>query len=98
MIVMDAAGVEAATMVMIVSPSVAALGVSGRRRRSLSGGGGGGGVVIIFALERVNGRFVAADGAKLIAHDSEDEEAVENGDDGQQDGMKHFGLLRLDVG
>ena len=83
MIVVDTAVVTTA-MAMIVSPAVGSISVSGgrRRRRPFGGSGGGGGVVIFFALESVNGRFVTTDGAELIAHDSQDEEAVEYGDDG----------------
>jgi len=86
MIVVDTAVVTSA-MAMIVSPAVGSISVSGdrrRRRRPLGGdgSGGGGGVVIFFALESVDGRFVTTNGAKLIAHDSQDEEAVEYGDDG----------------
>ena len=102
MIVVDTAVVTTA-MAVIVSPAVGSISVSGGRRRRRhrplggDGSGGGGGVVIFFALESVDGRFVTTDSAELIAHDSQDEEAVEYGDDGQHDGMQHFGLLRLDV-
>ena len=55
--------------------------------RRVGGGERGGGNSIVFLLHLINGRFVPADGAELIAHNGEDEEAVENGNDGKDDGV-----------
>ena len=61
-----------------------------RRRRRPS--------AVLVPLELVDGRLVGANGGELVAHDGDDEEAVEDGDDGEEDGVEDFALLRLGVG
>ena len=53
--------------------------------------------VVVFILQRIDGRFVIANGGELIAHDGHHEESVENGNDSQQNRMQDFGFLRFDV-
>jgi len=53
---------------------------------------------VLVPLELVDGRLVAAYGGELVAHDGDDEEAVEDGDNGEEDGVENFALLRLDMG
>ena len=53
--------------------------------------------VVVFILQRIDGRFVIANGGELIAHDGHHEESVENGNDSQQNRMQDFGFLGFDV-
>lgn len=53
--------------------------------------------LVLGLLKVVYGRLIAAYGAELVAHDCEDEEAVEKGNDCEDDRVKDFGFLGPDV-
>ena len=74
---------------IILSRRRSGFGVFRRRRRPSP---------LLVPLELVDGRLVAANGGELVAHDGDDEEAVEDGDNGEEDGVENFALLGLDMG
>ena len=76
-------------IINILSRGSPGFGVFRRRRRPSA---------VLVPLELVDGRLVGANGGELVAHDGDDEEAVEDGDDGEEDGVEDFALLRLGVG
>merc|ERR1719334_3110184 len=76
---------------IILSRRRSGFGVFRRRRRRRPS-------PLLVPLELVDGRLVAANGGELVAHDGDDEEAVEDGDNGEEDGVENFALLGLDMG